>query len=118
MRRILWLLVAFPGATLLVALAVANRHAVRVVLDPFRPEAPAVELSVPLYICLLGALFFGILLGGFATWLGQSRYRRVARVRTVEAKRWQAEADRLTRERDRDVSQRSKQIAAPRRDAA
>ena len=37
LRRFVWLLVAFPVAVLLLTLAVANRHGVRLVLDPFRP---------------------------------------------------------------------------------
>ena len=50
---------------------------------------------------LFGALVLGVLLGGTATWMTQSRWRRTARNRTQEAMRWQAEADRLARERDR-----------------
>ena len=44
LRRIVWLLVAFPAAAILVTLAVANRHAVRLVLDPFRPDTPVLWL--------------------------------------------------------------------------
>ena len=42
-----------------------------------------------------------LILGGAAAWLGQGRWRRVARRRAAEAVRWQAEADRLVRERDK-----------------
>jgi hypothetical protein len=38
-----------------------------------------------------------------AMWLTQSRWRRSARRRAADASRWQAEATRLTRERDREV---------------
>jgi uncharacterized integral membrane protein len=100
MKRVLSLLVAFPLAVVLITLAIANRHSVRLVLDPFRPENPVVSLQLPFYAYLLGALILGVALGGFATWLSQSRWRRMARVRSVEARRWQAEADRLGRERD------------------
>ncbi len=113
LKRIIWLLIAFPAAALLVTLAVANRHPVQLVLDPFRPETPVLSLVMPLYGFLFGALLIGVLLGGTATWLSQSRWRRTARVRTGEAKRWQSEADRLMRERDADVSQRAKALAAP-----
>ncbi len=118
LRRILWLLTAFPAAALLITLAVANRHAVRLVLDPFRPESPVLSVVLPFYAFLLGALLVGVLLGGAATWFSQGRWRRTARQRSGEAKRWQAEADRLTRERDADVG-RAKALAAPsKRDAA
>lgn len=113
LRRILWLLTAFPAAALLITLAVANRHSVRLVLDPFRPETPVLSVVLPFYGFLFGALLIGVLLGGAATWLSQARWRRTARVRAGEAKRWQAEADRLMRERDTEVGARAKALAAP-----
>ena len=100
LRRIVWLLVAFPAAAILVTLAVANRHAARLVLDPFRPEEPVLWIDLPFYAYLLIALVIGVALGGTATWMTQSRWRRTARRRAQEALRWQAEADRLSRERD------------------
>jgi hypothetical protein len=98
-RRALWLLVALPAAVLLTALAVSNRHAVRLVLDPFRPDEPVVFLMLPLYAYVFAALILGVLLGGTAAWLAQRHWRRMARRRAAEAVRWQAEADRLLRER-------------------
>lgn len=108
-KRIVWLLVGFPVAIALIALAVSNRHEARLVLDPFRPESPAVSLVLPFYAFLLAALLIGVVAGGTAAWMGQSRWRRTARHRTQEAMRWQAEADRLARERDADVG-RTKQL--------
>lgn len=110
LKRILVILIAFPAALLLVTLALANRHAVRMVLDPFRPEAPVLSLELPFYVFLFGALILGVLLGGLATWLGQSSWRHAARVRNQEARRWRAEADRLARERDDTVAS-GKQLA-------
>lgn len=104
LKRIVWLLIAFPAALVLVTLAVANRHSVRLVLDPFRPEQPVVSIVLPFYAYLFGCLVIGVLLGGIATWMTQGRWRRTARVRTQEAIRWQAEADRLARERDANVT--------------
>ena len=100
LRRIVSLLVAFPLGIVLVAIAVSNRHPVTLVLDPFRPEAPAISIELPFYAYLLGALVVGVVLGGIAAWLGQSRWRQTARVQGQRAVRWQAEADRLVRERD------------------
>ena len=112
LRRIVWLLIALPAGLLLITLAVANRHEVQLTLDPFRPEAPVLSLVLPFYVYLLASLIVGVLLGGLAMWMSQSRWRHSARVQGRAAARWQAEADRLTRERDQQAAGRPKQIAA------
>jgi len=103
-RRIVIGLLAIPVGVLLITLAVANRHAVRLVLDPFRPENPVVSAVLPFYAFLFGTLIIGVIIGGIATWIAQSHWRRAARRRSQEAARWKAEADRLTRERDQSVA--------------
>lgn len=108
LKRALWFLLAVPVAVILVTIAVANREPVRLVLDPFRPEAPVLSLSLPFYAYLLIALTLGVVLGGVATWMTQGRWRRTARLRTQDAMRWQAEADRLTRERDSNVEKQKR----------
>lgn len=100
MKKVLYLLLGLPGALVLLTLAVANRHPVRLVLDPFHPDTPTFSLTLPFYVFLLGGLIAGVALGGIATWLNQGRWRHAANVRTREARRWQSEAERLTRERD------------------
>lgn len=104
MKRLLRLLVAFPLGVALVALALANRHGVPLILDPFRPETPALEITLPFYAYLFGVLLLGVLIGGTAVWFGQSHWRRTARVGRRDAHRWQSEASRLHRERDEIVS--------------
>jgi uncharacterized integral membrane protein len=99
-RRILSLLIGFPLGIILVAIAVSNRQPVDLILDPFRPETPALSIELPFYIYLMAALVVGVVLGGLATWMGQSRWRQTARSHGRRAARWQAEADRLTRERE------------------
>jgi uncharacterized integral membrane protein len=104
LKRLIWGVFALPLALVLVALAVANREKVTLVLDPFRPDAPTLSLQpLPLYILLLGALMVGVILGGVATWMTQGHWRRTARSKSQDAMRWQAEADRLARERDQRV---------------
>lgn len=100
LKRILGLVLAFPAFLLLVTLAVTNKHAVQLKLDPFRPEDPVLALEAPFFYYLLGSLILGVLLGGAATWLTQSHWRRSARTRAQDAMRWRAEADRLARERE------------------
>lgn len=104
--RILFLIVAFALGALLVMLAVVNRHEARLVLDPFTPKAPVIYVDGQFFIFLFTMLIVGVLIGGIATWMTQGKWRRVARVRTQEAMRWKAEAERLTRERDQSLSQK------------
>ena len=104
LRRFVWLLLAVPMAALLLTLAVANRHEVRLVLDPFRADEPVLFLALPFYAYLFGVLLIGIVIGGLTVWVTQARWRRTARRRASEARRWQAEADRLSRERQAEAS--------------
>lgn len=104
----------FIVLVLLLTLAVTNRHAVTLVLDPFTPDDPVVALSLPFYVYLLSMMIVGVLAGGAATWMNQAKFRRLARTKTQEALRWRGEAERLTRERDAGVSQR-KELALAKR---
>ncbi len=86
MKRALAIIILVPLAILLVALAVANRHAVVLSLDPFNGDAPAAAITLPLYVVAFGAIILGVVLGGIGTWLGQGRWRREARLLKREAK--------------------------------
>jgi len=114
LRRLVSLLIAFPLGILLVAIAIANRHPVSLVLDPFNPETPALAVQLPFYAYLMGALVIGVVLGGVATWMGQSRWRRTARAQGQRAQRFEAEAERLSREREANVMH-AKQLAVANR---
>ena len=114
LRRIVWLLIALPAGLLLITLAVANRHEVQLTLDPFRPETPVLSLVLPFYVYLFASLIIGVVLGGTAMWLSQSRWRRSARLRAERPRVGSREADRLTRERDQQAAGRPKQLAATR----
>lgn len=103
-RRILTLLISAPIAVFLIMVAVINRQNATLILDPFKPDDPAFALTMPFYLYLFGALALGIIAGGMSVWLSQGQWRKAARVRSQEARRWQAEADRLARERDASVA--------------
>lgn len=105
--RILGLLLGFVAAVFLVTLAVANRHTVRLVLDPFNPLDPVLAVEMPFYGYLFAMLIIGVVLGGVATWISQRHWRRLARARGQDVARWRAEAERLMRERDAQLVQRS-----------
>lgn len=100
MRRFLWLLLAVATALVIVPFGLANRSAVLLSLDPFGRSTSALSVEAPLSLVLFVGFMAGLLIGGAAMWLSQSKWRRTARVRTREAFRWRAEATRLTRERD------------------
>ncbi len=111
-KRLLWIVLGVPVAAVTVAIAIANTQRVRLVLDPFRPDAPTLTTPpIPLYGLLLGALILGVVLGGISTWMTQGRWRRTARVKSQDAMRWQQEVDRLSRERDQRV-EGQKQLAS------
>ena len=100
MRRFFWLLLAVATALVIVPFGLANRAPVLVSLDPFGRATSALSIEAPLSLMLFLVFMIGLLIGGAAMWLSQSKWRRTARVRTREAFRWRSEATRLTRERD------------------
>jgi hypothetical protein len=99
LKRLLVLPIVLLTAGTLITIFVSNRHPVRIILDPIS-ETPVLAFELPFYVYLAGALIIGVILGGMRTWIGQSHWRRSARTRAQEAMRWQAEADRLQRERE------------------
>ena len=94
MKRAIKLLLLVPIVALLVALSVANRAPVEFSLDPFGGDEPALSASIPLYWLLFAAAAIGLLVGGMATWIGQSKWRRSARSDHAEVVRMRRETER------------------------
>lgn len=84
LNRFVLIVVFVPLAVILIALAVANRGAAAFTLDPFNPGNPALTVHLPLFVLLFAALALGLLVGSFATWWRQGRYRKLARQRDQE----------------------------------
>lgn len=78
-RKIIAAVILVPLAVLIIAFAVANRQIVTVSLDPFGAEHPAASLTLPLFALVIVLLVIGVLIGGIAAWLRQSKWRRTAR---------------------------------------
>ena len=78
-RKIIAAVILVPLAVVIIAFAVANREVVAVSLDPFSAEHPAASLTLPLFALVIVLLILGVLIGGIATWLRQSKWRRTAR---------------------------------------
>jgi uncharacterized integral membrane protein len=98
MRKIVLAVVLIPLAIVIVALAVANRQIVTVSFDPFSAAEPAFLLRAPLFVLVFVLVIAGVVIGGVASWLRQSRWRRAARAREAELQSARNEIDRLRRE--------------------
>jgi uncharacterized membrane protein YciS (DUF1049 family) len=91
LRKIVVTLVLLPIAVVIVALAVANRQMVTLSFDPFSVTDPAFTLRLPLFALVFVVLLAGVLIGGIAAWLKQSKWRRNARRLEAQLKRAETE---------------------------
>ena len=96
-RRIVTALILVPLAIIVISFAVANRQSVVVSFDPFDQAHPALTRALPLYLLMLMLLIGGVVVGGIAAWLRQSKWRRAARRADAQARELRAEVDRLKR---------------------
>ena len=87
-------LILFPIAILVVLLAVANRGPVTLSLDPFSREVPEIAFTVPLFALIFAAVMLGVIIGGVAAWLAQSKHRRAERHYKREARRLRTDTAR------------------------
>ena len=95
LRKILTMLIVVPLGLLLAVFMIANRHAVTVSLDPFGSDAPSLSATLPLFLVILICLLIGVLAGGAAAWLNQSRWRRAARRLDADARALRLEREAL-----------------------
>jgi uncharacterized integral membrane protein len=93
LRKIVTWIIIIPLAAVFIAFAVANRQAATVSFDPFSSTSPAYAATLPLFAVIFAALILGVLIGGVATWFGQSKWRRSARKRDAELRTLQQEID-------------------------
>jgi uncharacterized integral membrane protein len=94
LRKIVAALILVPLAIIIIAFAVANRQIVTVSLDPFSSSEPAASLTLPLFALIIVLLITGVVVGGFAAWLRQGKWRTMARrlERQVQALRKKVDA--------------------------
>jgi uncharacterized integral membrane protein len=97
MRKLVTALILVPLAIVFATFAVANRQTVVVSFDPFNEAHPAFVLSVPLFALILTLVIGGVVVGGVAAWLRQSKWRRAARLADAQARELRMELDRLKR---------------------
>ncbi|MGJ4992961.1 lipopolysaccharide assembly protein LapA domain-containing protein [Bradyrhizobium sp. HKCCYLS3077] len=96
MRKFLTVVIVLPLLVLFVIFAVANRHFVTVSFDPFNAVNPALAVSVPLFALIIAVAIAGVIAGGFATWIGQHRWRRAARRHQADAEAARAQVAQLS----------------------
>ena len=97
-RKTVLVVILAPLAVLIIALAVANREIVTVSFDPFSRTEPAFLLRAPLFVLVFVLVIAGVIIGGVASWLRQTKWRRAARARDAELRAARGEIDRLRRE--------------------
>ncbi|HEX4829223.1 MAG TPA: lipopolysaccharide assembly protein LapA domain-containing protein [Xanthobacteraceae bacterium] len=96
-RKLITALILVPLAIGFAAFAVANRQTIVISFDPFDQVHPAFVLSVPLFALILTLVIGGVVIGGVAAWLKQSKWRRAARLADAQARDLRTELDRLKR---------------------
>ena len=96
MTRLLKTMMLLPVAFVLVIFAVANRHLVKVSLDPFGGiDSGALAVSAPLFVMLIASAMLGVLCGGAISWFTHGKYRRATRLAKAESERLKADAARF-----------------------
>ncbi|MGJ4930999.1 lipopolysaccharide assembly protein LapA domain-containing protein [Bradyrhizobium sp. HKCCYLS2038] len=96
MRKFFTAVIVLPLLVLFVVFAVANRHDVTVSFDPFNAADPALAVSIPLFALIIAVAILGVIAGGFATWIGQRRWRRAARRHQADAEAARAQVAQLS----------------------
>jgi uncharacterized integral membrane protein len=97
LRRIISALILVPLAVITIAFAVANRQSVTVSFDPFSSTTPAYATTLPLFVLIFVLMILGVLLGGAAVWIGQTKWRRTARRLDGEVRGLHQELDAIRR---------------------
>jgi uncharacterized integral membrane protein len=96
-RKIVTVIIVVPLAVIFTAFAVANRQAVTVSFDPFSSTSPAYAATLPLFAIIFAVLILGVLVGGFAAWIRQGKWRRSARRLDGEVRALHDEMDTIRR---------------------
>jgi uncharacterized integral membrane protein len=97
-RKLVLAFIVVPLGLVLITLAVINRKPATLNLDPFGGAEAGLSLEAPLFLFLLGAFAFGLVVGGVATWFRQGKWRKTAREGARETRELRRQADRLERE--------------------
>ncbi|MPZ55738.1 MAG: DUF1049 domain-containing protein [Rhizobiales bacterium] len=100
LRTIVVAVILIPLAIVIIGFAVANRQAVTISFDPFDASQPAYSTTLPLFVVIFLLVIFGVLVGGIAAWLRQSKWRSAARRAETQNRELTAEVTMLRRRLD------------------
>ena len=95
MRNFFRALILIPLALIIIAFAIANRQTVSFNLDPFGIASSALNFQAPLFALAFALAILGVIVGGIATWLKQSHWRRAARSLDSEVRKLRGENEQL-----------------------
>lgn len=104
MKKFVSLLILVPLGIALIALSVANRHAVKFSFDPLNELQPFLSVELPFFVYLFIALLTGMIIGSFLTWWSQGKYRQTARKQKAQANKLQQEMDEIKAAKQADVA--------------
>lgn len=93
MKRFAFYLVFIPLAAVILLFALANRQPVIVSFNLFGSDVSGQRM--PLFLVIFLMLMLGIVIGGAASWLSQSKIRKDARHAKAEVERYRLELDQL-----------------------
>lgn len=79
LRKIVAAVILVPLAVIIIGFAVANRQAITISFDPFDAAHPAYSTTLPLFVAIILLVILGVIVGGIAAWLRQSKWRASAR---------------------------------------
>jgi uncharacterized integral membrane protein len=79
LRSTVMAIILIPLAIIMIGFAVANRQVVTISFDPFDASHPAYSTTLPLFVVIFVLVILGVLIGGAAAWMRQSRWRASAR---------------------------------------
>jgi uncharacterized integral membrane protein len=98
LRSTVTAIILIPLAVILIGLAVANRQVVTISFDPFDASHPAYSVTLPLFVVILVLVILGVLIGGTAAWMRQSRWRAAARRAEARTRQLNGEVAMLRRQ--------------------
>ena len=95
MRKFFNIFFWIPLGIVLVLLSVANREWVTFSFDPTSTQAPALFVSLPLFVLLFAALAIGVFIGSSITWAKQGKHRKALREKSFEANKLRREKEQI-----------------------